>query len=345
MRIAVVNNYVPFVYGGAEFLADNLTQKLNEYGHEAILVKIPFKGVPPQEIINHMHASRFLHFKQFFDLVIPLKFPAYHVNHPNKTVWLLHQFRQVYDLWGTQFQGIPNTAEGLKVKSDVIQSDNKFLKEAKKIYTISNVVSDRLKKFNNIESEVLYPPLMDAEKFFCKSFGDYLFFPSRINNAKRQHMAVESMRYTKSNVKLIIAGNPERKQYLDRIQSIINQYNLSNKVRIINQFISQEEKISLMANSLGCLYIPHDEEYGYVTLEAFYSLKPVITCTDSGGTHIFVQDNITGFSVNPEPKAIAEAMDNLFENKKKAEDMGKAGFEKIQSMNITWERVVRRLTE
>jgi glycosyltransferase involved in cell wall biosynthesis len=345
VRIAVVNNYVPFVYGGAEFLADNLTQKLNEYGHEAILVKIPFKWFPPQEIINHMHASRFLHFIQFFDLVIPLKFPAYYVNHPNKTLWLLHQFRQVYDLWGTEFQGIPNTTEGLKIKSNVIQYDNTFLKEAKKIYTISNVASDRLKKFNNIESKVLYPPLMDAEKFFCESFGDYLFFPSRINSAKRQYLAVESMRYTKSNVKLIIAGNPETKQDLDRIQLIIDKYNLSNKVKIINQFIPQEEKVSLMANSLGCLYIPYDEEYGYVTLEAFHSQKPVITCTDSGGTHIFVKDNITGFCVPPEPKAIAEAMDNLFENKKKSEVMGKAGFENILSMNITWEEVVRRLTE
>ncbi|WP_251555327.1 glycosyltransferase family 4 protein [Neobacillus muris] len=346
MKIAVVNTHVPYIYGGAEFLADNLVKKLNQHGHNAVLIKIPFQWNPPQEIINHMHAARLLHFESYFDLVIPLKFPAYHIRHSNKVLWLLHQFRQVYDLWGTPFQGIPSTSEGLRLKNNIIKHDNLYLREAKKIFTNSNITSDRLKRFNGFDSEVLYPPLMDAENFHCEEYGDFLFYPSRINGAKRQNLAIESMRYIKSKVKLLIAGNPESEHDMKQMQAQIHQYGLKDKVTIISQFISQEQKVNFFAKCLGCLYIPfHEDSYGYVTLEAYHSQKPVITCTDSGGTDVLVKDHLTGFVVPPEPQAIAEAMDKFYINKKRTEEMGKLGLEHIRSLNISWENVVRRLTE
>src|SRR4051794_39882965 len=106
MKVAVVNNCVPFVNGGAEHLADALTSKLSEFGHQAILIRIPFSWEPPQKILECMLACRMLRMPNV-DRVIALKFPAYYLPHPNKVLWLLHQFRQAYDLWNTEFQGIP----------------------------------------------------------------------------------------------------------------------------------------------------------------------------------------------------------------------------------------------
>jgi len=344
MKIAIVNNFVPFIRGGAEYLADSLCSKLQEYGHQAILVKIPFKWHPPQRIIEHILACRLLRLENI-DRVIALKFPVYYISHPNKVLWLLHQFRQVYDFWGTQYQDTPATPDGLRIREAIIHSDNLFLKEAKKIYSISNVVTDRLKRYNCIDSEVLYPPLMHVEQYHCEEMGDYVFFPGRITASKRQSLAIESMMHTGSRAKLVIAGQPDMPEELEKIKSIVKKNNLQDKVKIIGRWISQEEKVSLFANALGCLNIPYDEDYGYVSLEACYSRKPVITCSDSGGTLELIDNGITGHVVRSDPQAIAESIDTLFKNKERAAKMGQAGYEKLCSINISWDNVAERLTE
>jgi glycosyltransferase involved in cell wall biosynthesis len=344
MKIAIVNNSVPFVYGGAEFLADSLKDKLIEHGHQAVVIKVPFKWHPAEAILDNMLACRLLRIRNV-DRVIALKFPAYYVDHPDKVLWLLHQFRQAYDLWGTPYQDIPSTPEGLAVRQAIINMDNTYLGQVKKIYTNSSVVSSRLMKYNGIGSEVLFPPLMDAHKFYCGDYGDYIFYPSRITGGKRQLLAVESMKHTRTNVRLVIAGSPETPDDLDRIETMIRKDNLGSKVEILGRFISQEEKADLFAGSLGCVYLPYDEDsYGYVTLEAYASGKPVITCNDSGGTLEVVEDGVTGFVAPPDPMALAAAMDKLYEDRQMAKKMGMAGVCKVDSMGISWDNVIRRLT-
>jgi glycosyltransferase involved in cell wall biosynthesis len=88
---------------------------------------------------------------------------------------------------------------------------------------------------------------------------------------------------------------------------------------------------------------PQDEDYGYITLEAMLSSKPVITCTDSGGPLEFVKDEETGFVVEPDPVRIAEKIDWLYTQKKKAREMGQAGRQAYQKKNINWNSVVDTL--
>ena len=342
MRIIIVSTIVPFIEGGGTFIVDWLYEMLRNYGYETEVITIPFHPNPP-EMIEQMLSLRLFDVSGA-DLLIAIRTPSYIISHPNKVLWLLHQHRQAYDLWGTPFQDIPNTPEGLRIREAIIQSDNLFLKEAKKIFTISKVVSNRLKKFNGIDSEVLYPPLMDSEKFYCNEYGDYIFYPSRINKIKRQHLAIEAMKYTKSDVKLAVAGDADTKEQLEYVESIIKKNNLGRKVRLIGRWISQEEKIELFANSLGCIFIPYDEDsYGYVSLEAYHSRKPVITCNDSGGTLEIVEDGLNGFVISPDPQIIAEAMDKLYYNRALVKKMGEAGYEKLIAMNISWDNVVKKL--
>jgi len=346
-KIIIANTQVPFIYGGAEYLADRLRTKICEYGHQAEIIKIPFKWYPPERIPQHILASRLVDITQAsgeeIDLLIGLKFPAYYIKHPNKVLWVLHQFRQVYDLWGTEYQEIPSTPEGQKIKEIIIQSDNTFLREAKKIYTNSKIVAKRLKDFNKIDAIPLYPPLDDSDKFYCETFEDYIFYPSRVNAIKRQALTIESMLHVKSQVKLIIAGKGDNESYINHLKKLVKKNNLKEKVRLIGE-ISQEDKFKYFANALGCIYIPYNEDsYGYVTLESFYSKKPVITCTDSGGTLEMVEDGINGFIIPPEPKAIARAIDDLYSNKEKTKKLGITGYDKVLSLNITWENVIRSL--
>ena len=152
------------------------------------------------------------------------------------------------------------------------------------------------------------------------------------------------MRYTNTNVNLILAGKPESKNELKKLQNIINEYKLEDKVSILNE-ISEEKKINLYADCLATAFVPFEEDYGYITLESFFSKKAVITTNDSGGPLEFVDDKKNGLIVNPDPKEIASCMDTLYENKQNSQKMGENGFQKIKSMNLSWDNVVKSLTQ
>jgi len=345
MKIAVVNNCVPFLRGGAEQLAEALCNKLIEYGHEAILVRVPFQWHSVDSVLRSILTSRLLQFPNT-DRVIALKFPAYYVRHPRKRLWLLHQFRQVYDLWGTPLQGFPDTAESHLLRSIIMRCDNQWISEAEKIYVNSVVTQQRLLKFNNIKSDILLPPLKDTSQFQAKEYGDYIFCPSRMNSAKRQWLALQALSLAKTPVKLILAGPPDTEEDHQKLLALVSQLKIGSRTILTARYISEEEKADLMNRALACLYIPYDEDsYGFVTLESYSAAKPVITCTDSGGTLTLVRNEETGLVVDPQPHLLAEAMDRLYRDRAGARRMGEAGMRLAQSMQISWQRVVEALAE
>lgn len=345
MKLAVINNCVPFIRGGAEHLAESLTHKLNEYGHQAELIRIPFRWQPPESILEGIVACRLLRVPEV-DRLIVLKFPAYYVPHHDKIVWLLHQFRQAYDLWNTRFQNIPDTVEGHRIREIIVRADNTYLREARKIYTNSRVTSERLKRFNGIDSEVLLPPLMETSHLRRLKYGNYVLCIGRITASKRQNLIVEAMRYVTSDVRLLIAGHAEESSYLEALKEAISRWRLSERIELMDRFISEQEKAALLGHALGCIYIPYDEDsYGYVTLEAYHSLAPVITCTDSGGTTDLVKTGVTGYVVPPDPRDIAASLDALYLDQVGARRMGEAGFELVRSLRISWDRVIEALTQ
>jgi glycosyltransferase involved in cell wall biosynthesis len=343
MRVAIVNNQAPFIHGGAELLAEWLHDKLQEYGHEAEIVRIPFQWNPPERTIDHMLASRLIRIPNA-ERVIALKFPAYYVPHDNKVLWLLHQFRQVYDLWGTPFQGIPNTPTGHTIREAVIKADRHYLDEARHVYTNSKIVGHRLGLYTGIGSEPLYPPLYDASPYRCEGYGDYFFFPSRINPVKRQHVAVEAMAKVAGATKLVIAGPPDRPEDLEHLMKVVRANDLERRVEVIPQWISDEEKFRLLAYARGVIYIPLGEDsYGYVTLEAFHAKKPVITMVDSGGTHELIKDKHNGY-IARDAASLAEAIEKMAMDGALAERLGTAASATIAELDISWDRVIECLT-
>jgi glycosyltransferase involved in cell wall biosynthesis len=343
VRIAVVNNGVPFIRGGAEHLAIALTHHLRLRGHSAVSIAVPFRWETPEAILESMFAAFSLRVPAV-DRVIALKFPAYYVPHDDKVLWLLHQFRQVYDFWGTPFQDVPDTPEGQSLRSSIHAADTTVL-SSQRIYTNSHVTSDRLSRFNGIPSTVLFPPLSDDSHFSCADYGDFIFYPSRFNAAKRQMLAIEAMRYVKSDVKLVVAGAVEAPLTDQQVFARISQWRLEDRVTFLSGFMDELEKARWFSEALACAYIPYDEDsYGYVTLEAYASRKAVVTASDSGGTSILVKHGQTGFIPEPSAQALAEAFDALYLDRRLAKTMGEAGHALVESLGITWNHVVATLT-
>jgi glycosyltransferase involved in cell wall biosynthesis len=344
VKIGIVNVQAPFIRGGAEYLAESLGAELNERGHRSEVIRIPFKWYPPQAVLEHMLACRLLRLDAGEpDLIIALKFPAYLAPFPRKKIWLLHQFRQVYDLWDSPFRDIPDTPEGLRVRDAVIHGDNRHLPEAQAVYAISQNVANRLRSFNGIETEsVLYPPLREPERYRLGESGDYFFFPSRLVQSKRQSLAIEAMRHVRSPFTLVLAGAPDMPAYGEQLRNLVTTYALENRVRFTG-WISEEQKADLMANCLAVLFPPYDEDYGFVTLEAFHSRKPVITTQDSGGPCELVEHGRTGLVVEPNPEAMAGAMESLWAARQRAKEMGTEAYHSLARLGITWDRVVDQL--
>ncbi len=338
----------PFVRGGAEVLAESLVERLVAAGHQAVIVSIPFKWYPACNIPRHILACRLFKYRPQPvdpDLVIALKFPAYCMPFENKKVWLLHQFRQAYELWGTEFDELSDSPEGRQIRSMIMAADNVYLREARAIYTNSKIVAQRLKTWNRIETtKVLYPPLHHPEDFSGGPSGDYFFYPSRLVESKRQALAIEAMRHVRSPFRLVVAGSPDNDRYERYLESLIEKYDLQNKVTMLG-WISERQKADLMSNCLAVLYLPFDEDsYGYVTLEAYQSRKPVLTLKDSGGTEELVEDGVNGRVVGPSPEELAWAMEEMWAKQEAVTTMGQAGFETIGKKGITWDHIIDELT-
>ncbi len=341
MRILIPSIQVPFITGGAYFHIHNLKNALIEHGHQVEVVTFPFEFSPESYISRLMDFCAHIDFTSFngvqIDKVIALQFPAYYVKHPDKTIWLMHQHRAVYELFDQQSASGP-----LKELKTKIQSyDLEHLVQPDRIYANSQNVANRLKKYNNIESRPVYHPPSNETKFYREESYDFIFFPSRLEELKRQPLLIQAMQYVKSPVKAIIAGEGGQKaNYL----ALINALKVADKVSLIGH-IAEKEKYTLYARCLGVFFGPYDEDYGYITLEAMLAAKPVITCTDSGGPLEFVIDRETGFIVEPDPEQIAEKIDFLYTNRQKTRQMGEQSREHYLNKNISWDNVVHSLLE
>jgi glycosyltransferase involved in cell wall biosynthesis len=344
VRIIVASTIVPLLRGGGTAIVDDLVDRLRDAGHEVDTVLVPFASDQPT-MSQQMLALRLLEISQASDLLIAIRTPSYLLRHPNKVVWFLHHHRPSFDLWSTGYRDLPRTEDGIRQRRHLLDADNVGLREAKRVFSNSQVVADRLLRFNGVRAEVLYPPLGRPDGYRSEGFGDYVFCPSRIAHVKRQWLLVESMAHVRSGARLVIAGHPDAPVHVELLESLVAEHGLEDRVVLLTDWISEERKRELFARALACAYVPLDEDsYGYVSLESFHSRKPVITCVDSGGTLELVEDGVTGRVVEGDPMAVAEAIDGLYADPAGARRMGEAGYERMGDLNISWPHVIERLT-
>lgn len=345
MRVAIATVQVPFVRGGAEILTEMLRDELIKRGHKAEIVALPFKWYPWETLVSAMNMGRMMDLTESngepIDKVIAMKFPAFYVKGNNKVLWMMHQHRSAYDIWGTPYGDIEHWPNGEEIKEFIKECDNKYLPEYKKRFTIAQNTTKRLKKFNGIDSTVLYHPPLNSEKLHCSEYGDFVFFPSRISIIKRQRLLVEAAKYLKTDVKIVIAGTGDQGE-MNYLADFIKKEHLSNKIKFTG-FISEKEKIDYYARCLCVYFGAYDEDYGYITLEGLFSEKPVIVHKDSGGPLEFVDDGLNGYVVDTDARAIAEKIDYLYENRKEAEKMGKAGRKSLEDKHMDWDYVIEQL--
>ncbi|HSB62023.1 MAG TPA: glycosyltransferase, partial [Vicinamibacteria bacterium] len=149
-----------------------------------------------------------------------------------------------------------------------------------------------------------------------------------------------AMKRVGSGARLKIAGSGP---LTEELRKQIAGLGVEDRVELLG-YVSAEELIGLYARCRAAYYAPLNEDYGYVTVEAFLSGKPVLTTTDAGGPLEFVTDGETGVVAAPEPAAVAEAIDRIWALPgSRLREMGAAGRARVDHIN--WDHVIDRLTE
>lgn len=341
-RILICGTQVPFATGGAELLVDSLGRELADRGFEVERVLLPFAWQSREQILRSALAWRMLDLTQAagrpVDLVIATRFPSYVVRHPNKVVWLIHQFRQVYELRGTRFSDFGELPGDDEVVGMIQRMDRRALSEARRLCTISENTAERLEAFLGLRGEPVYPPPALTGRLRTGGFGEYVFSVGRLDEMKRFDLLLSALAECRSELRCVVAGvGPEE----ERLRARAAELGLGERFELVGR-VEDERLIELYAGARAVYYAPYDEDYGYVTVEAFQSGKPVVTTDDSGGVLEFVRDEENGLVCPPAPRRIAAALDRLAESEELALRLGKAGRKRVEA--IHWDSVVERLT-
>lgn len=321
--------------GGAERFFDALIHALHDLGHEVHEVAVE-ADEPNFEQIKRNYLTCYDLDLSRFDIVVSTKAPTWMLRHDRHVCYLVHTIRVFYDMFEEVFGAHP-AAEYLEQRNLIHKLDTGGLStpRCKAVFTIGNEVSRRLREFNGIDAESIHPPLWGAD-FHEGDMGDYLFLPGRLHPWKRVDLIIRAMRHVRSDLKLRIAGTGESERDLRALAS--------DDARI--QFLGRIDDEQLRLEYAGCLavpFAPKREDYGYVTLEAFASGKPVITCSDSGEAATIVKHGETGLVCVPDERSIAQAIEQLAGDRDCAKAMGAKG--KAWVDGLSWDNVARRLVD
>ena len=339
MRIAVLRPQVPFARGGVEIFTDELVGELRARGHDADLVSVPFKWYPGARVLTQAFVWRMLDLTEAdgrrIEMVIATKFPSYVVRHAEKRVWLVHQFRQAYELDGTELGQFGPSADERALRRRVQELDRLTLGEATRLFATSGNVAGRLERSTGLVAEVLpHPP--QALPYRTAPAQGFVLSASRLDRAKRIDLLVEAAALRSGFDVVIVSDGPDR----GRLEGLARERGLDGRVRFEGR-VDAERLAELYATCSSVYYAPVDEDFGMGPYEAFLSAKPVITTTDAGGPLDVVHDRSTGVVVAPEPRAIAEAAAWLSAHEDEASALGRAG--KALADDVTWDRAIGRL--
>jgi glycosyltransferase involved in cell wall biosynthesis len=336
MRIAVCRPQVPFVYGGAEVVADQLVDELRLRGHQAELIAVPWRWEPGARVLDQALLWRLLELDwgdRPAELVIGTKFPSYGVRHPNKVVWLVHQFRQAYDFDRGAYRQFSEQPPDRATRLGVARFDRVALGEARRIFTISGNVAERLKRYSGLDATVLPPPPQKLD-YRTDGYEGFVLSVNRLDRYKRIDLLIEAAQ-AEPGLRVVIAGDGPDRARLEELASGLN-----GRIEFAGR-VDADRLADLYARCLAVYYAPVDEDYGMVPYEAFLAAKPVVTTSDSGGPLEVVRDRETGIVVAPEAAGVARACAYLSAHVDEAKAWGEAG--KAVAERITWDACIDAL--
>jgi glycosyltransferase involved in cell wall biosynthesis len=342
MRVAVVTSSPPLIEGGHLVIARALVTALRAEGHDADVV------VTPQNPFGHQASAYVATWLtdvrssdgKAIDRVISLRYPSYAVRHPHHVCWLNHTMREYYDLW--ERFSVTLSPEGRfkeSIRRRIIQKTDRYLltRNVRRVFVQSRTIQDRLRIWPALKTRILYPPA-PQRSYRCDEYGDYIFMVSRLTLLKRADLLIRALALpAAAGIRAVIAGDGDE---YGPLRQLIANLKLGDRVSLEGR-LTEEQLLMHLARCRAVCFPPIEEDYGFVTVEAFASQKAVITCRDSGGPAELVIDGEHGFVSEPTPDALADALRKIMKSRDLAERLGRQAHEK--GAQLTWPETVRTL--
>ena len=323
-------------------IARELVRALGEAGHEARII------VTPQNRFGHQ-ASAYLATwltdltsseGRPIDQVISLRYPSYAVRHRRHVCWLNHTMREYYDLWDG-FSATLSRRARLKErvrKAFIHAADRYLLTRLSRLFVQSRTVQQRMAVWQSLNSTILYPPAPQRD-YRCDGYGPAFLFVSRLTRLKRADLLVRALATPAAGaIRLVIAGDGEERPALEQLAA---ELHVTDRITFTGR-LSDDQLLDELATCRAVCFPPFQEDYGFVTVEAFASRKAVITCRDSGGPAELVEDAVNGLVCEPTPQSLSAALRRVMDDSGEAERMGAAAL--VAGSKLNWPSVVAELT-
>ena len=377
MKVGIVApSPVPPTRGGAERAWSGLARAIDELTpHEAELVKLPVRETTLPELLEGYRAFARLDVSRF-DRVITSKYPAWIVAHPYHIVWMFHPLRGLYDTYHTF--GMPERAEptvaevadlvrfldGPPLRSELdgcFELWDRALRAAGPDHpelTLPSPVARRLVHW--LDAVALSPPAVRRHLALSATIAarpgyfppgtdpivahapsdlpartgsgsSYLFTASRLDGPKRLDLLIDAMAHVPQELPLLIGGTGPRSEELKL------RAGTDPRVKFLG-FVPDRDLVGLYANALAVPFVPADEDYGLITVEAMACGTPVVSCTDSGGPTELISHGVNGLVTEPTPAALGAALAALAAEPARARRMGRAA--RYRALDLTWASTV-----
>jgi glycosyltransferase involved in cell wall biosynthesis len=340
--LAVVTSSPANVEGGHLVIARALVDAARDAGHDARLVVTPDFGFGrfAESYLANWRTNITAAAGAPVDQVISLRYPSYAVRHPAHVCWLNHTIREYYDLW-PRFTATISMRARVKeqVRRRLIHAADRWLltRNVTRVVAQSRTIERRLANGLHVRADVVYPPA-PLRGYRCDGYGDYMFAVSRLTPLKRVDLLVRALADpTAQRMRAVIAGEGEERGALEALARTLG---VTNRVTFTGR-ISDAALLEHLARCRAVYFAPFDEDYGFVTVEAFASRKAVVTCHDSGGPAELVRDGQNGLVCDPTPASVALCLARLADDRAFAERLGESAA--AQAATMTWADAVKRL--
>lgn len=341
--VLVVTSAPPLVEGGHLVIARALRQALVDAGHDADVVTTPSNRFGRQAsayVANWLTDVGRAGDGRPVDQVISLRYPSYAVRHPRHVCWLNHTMREYYDLWDRFSSGLSTRGRVKeRVRRSLMHAADRYLlrQNVSRVVAQSATIRERLRTFGLADADVLHPP-PPPRPYRCDGYDGDLLLVSRLTPLKRIDLVLRALaRPGAEAARLVVAGEGEAGPAL---RALAADLGLAARVTFAGH-LSDQALVEQLASCRAVVFAPYAEDYGFVTVEAFASGKPVVTTSDSGGPAELVVDGRNGRVVAPDADALAGAMGALAADPALAERLGQQG--RADTAHLTWARTVREL--
>jgi glycosyltransferase involved in cell wall biosynthesis len=362
MKIAIfVLRFPPKWLAGTEIATYNIAKKLAKKGHEVHVITMLDEGVPEYAVEEGFFIHRVSCAKSFLrtfsmwfrfflkircvnpDIIhvqsIPLSVPAFFMrifSNKNYIVWV--QGSDIYT--PTAFLKLFSPLL-LKKASTIIALTEGMKTEINKKYKRDTVVIP-----NGIELDKFKTELTGLSKLQTGSYSSdtdhNIIFVGTLRQIKGVRYLIEAMsiiRLNNPHVKLMIVGDGEEKEYLQKLTSDLN---LNNCVSFVGKVPNDD--IPKYMKEADLFVLPSlSESFGIVNIEAMASGLPIVS-TNVGGLPYLIKDGINGFLVNPrDPSAIAEKSLLILNDKNLKESISLNNLS--EAKKYSWDYVIERLVD